>query len=1609
MKTKLINLLVAGIVFLICNAARSQSFPNIDYIEKYFPGNAKTCEKIEFIFHLDRLVAGNYSPFPPPNNYMDPHNPDEVNMFMRFTNGSKTIDVNAFYDELVTEDPNYNNCQWQTLPVPATQANFFPNAQYIKYLPSAVETNPNSPFFGKNKGQRWIVRHAFRLNETGLWSVELHIRDRYSPGTNTFFIHHLNPIIIEADPISKGFVVKPQATNSYLGTENGDLLFLMGMNENWSISDKDYLCRMKEVIKTSSKDNVNFFHVWLSSTNNDWGFTPGINGSTFCKSCDDNNLDGNDEEFHSSVFNSKNAYKIDQYIDFAEQYNTYIQLCLFINEGSDKLNDNGTPNPQKAYFSYRNPYYIDNPDHIPTNSWRTVNSLNYFRFPNTGEPGIKFTDPPTGNPEGSFAFFDATSGLKNRIKIVLRYCAARWGYARNLVAWELGSEINHRDTFVMVYNPTDLKSGTPNPRSVKYTIRKNDYSTLITTWHMAAKASLLAMDANKHLITTNFTLGDGPFSQSFVKPTFANLSYSTAHLYYNDPRVPYSYEIDNSTNNWFFKDAQGNRMANGTTSNNAPQMLFDKYAQQEFSLFETTRAFINELNQPFQVQEWGPAYRDPNNQLSAMMPGLYNASYAEDDPHGIQLHNVIFSNAFSGAMGTPLPYDLPFESIQPKNQYYHYRGLGNFFKQFNNSNNLGQISQAFFERNNVNTVPQIWDGGSHEYDSNIEGLRYAYMFSSNGSILGWCQDKKMAFSHLFWHNKKYLQSLDRSDLVSDPNISRSFSIKTGETLPFFYTVDWFDTREGQIINSLRKTIQSTMDLNGNHVLNLALPDILFNSTFGDGMFIVKKALGGSFDYSINAEKPVSISTALSSHYTEDLNIKLNCSDNVYAIEIIVNQVDANGNNPQSILSKQLMLNTVGGPQGEFELNTIIRNNTTKPYLPIVNNGPTFYSVKIKNRDPEVIQLTNGVVPGEKTYFVKIEGCNASSQLSVNGFTGSNLSNPILVNFAEPIMVDGRGSVGENGFRIIINEINSSGTLLGNEYNKLFSTMKCKTVFNANDIVEELHHANEKFLPGDGPGNSRLWRIDFVTFNSYSPATGCSSWENATEYVRVNCETTTDLQVPGNTLTNGFYEYDYAEPVMLDATQTTGERGYRIIVQECDANKNLFGPEIINIPVSGEINEVININDKINNISGGSVPFLEPDINGARYYKIKIAAYNSWDGGCDIWDEQFVFVKIKSCHLQNEFALNNYTSYNSASTPYQFEFNESIMLNTDNSKSETNYEIKLSGIVDGSSVSYSLTKHEKLPDQSLPLSAYMKQMTAYTTQYGTSLPLPNVVWKLDLILSNDVGDDKGCDHNITKTLYFKTVVNLNGGFNIDNDNITYPCSTGVANTYVTFCDNEEVILKNQVVDESVDSYEIIVSEVEWQNSSFIDFNRPHPISHWENNWTKSYSKVFKGKFDHSINLSDFIYEFSGSDFDKNVAANKYYKVTLKQYSWGVSSYHFLVFKFKECLSPNPLDSMQNNADNNKDQQNLNTSIAPISLNLRVLPNPSGGKFRIAGTETGRLLNFDRVRIINCMGQEVISIMNAGSDKVFDLENLSQGIYFIEIEMDHKKKSLKWIKQ
>lgn len=74
-------------------------------------------------------------------------------------------------------------------------------------------------------------------------------------------------------------------------------------------------------------------------------------------------------------------------------------------------------------------------------------------------------------------FTDPTA--KNLVKNRLRYCLARWGYARSLMAWELFNEVNWTDNFTQHQNE-------------------------IADWHLEMAAFLKANDPYQHVVTTSY-------------------------------------------------------------------------------------------------------------------------------------------------------------------------------------------------------------------------------------------------------------------------------------------------------------------------------------------------------------------------------------------------------------------------------------------------------------------------------------------------------------------------------------------------------------------------------------------------------------------------------------------------------------------------------------------------------------------------------------------------------------------------------------------------------------------------------------------------------------------------------------------------------------------------------------------------------------------------------------------------------------------------------------------------------------------------------------------------------------------------------------------------
>ncbi|MDD5645056.1 MAG: sugar-binding protein [bacterium] len=157
-------------------------------------------------------------------------------------------------------------------------------------------------------------------------------------------------------------------------------------------------------------------------------------------------------------YNLKRASSLDKIIDYAREKDIYIQLVLNNHGQFSKITD---------------PEWDKNP----------------YNAANGGpclEPGDFFSDE---NPQNIF---------KNR----LRYIIARWGYSKNLMAWELFNEVSYITGF-------DIETD--------------------TQWHKEISSFIKQKDAHNHLITTSY--GSRVNIDTFK---LENIDFSQVHTYTNN-------------------------------------------------------------------------------------------------------------------------------------------------------------------------------------------------------------------------------------------------------------------------------------------------------------------------------------------------------------------------------------------------------------------------------------------------------------------------------------------------------------------------------------------------------------------------------------------------------------------------------------------------------------------------------------------------------------------------------------------------------------------------------------------------------------------------------------------------------------------------------------------------------------------------------------------------------------------------------------------------------------------------------------------------------------------------------------------------------------------
>ncbi|MBP6872635.1 MAG: DUF5060 domain-containing protein [Bacteroidales bacterium] len=181
---------------------------------------------------------------------------------------------------------------------------------------------------------------------------------------------------------------------------------------------------------------------------------------------------------------------------------------------------------------------------------------------------------------------------KNRI----RYILARWGYSKNIFAWEFFNEIDLMDGY-------------------------NEHKADVRNWTDEMAVFTRQNDVNKHLISTSFCCDRC------------------------DPETWDLESIDYTQNHYY-----------------------DTLPDNESVLNQRISAYIDQFQKPVKIGEYG-IYGD-------MQENLYK------DPEGINIHNVIWSNAFSGAFGTAMPWSWDYY-IHPQHLYRYFKPLNEFISPIN--------------------------------------------------------------------------------------------------------------------------------------------------------------------------------------------------------------------------------------------------------------------------------------------------------------------------------------------------------------------------------------------------------------------------------------------------------------------------------------------------------------------------------------------------------------------------------------------------------------------------------------------------------------------------------------------------------------------------------------------------------------------------------------------------------------------------------------------------------------------------------------------------------------------------------------------------------------
>lgn len=596
--------------------------------------------------------------------------------------------------------------------------------EYKGYEKSQAEARSNG----------WRVR--FTPDQQGSWRFTLHATDKRgsvsldSYGGTTFgfsckgvqnatgFIATTNTRYLKRDVVVNG----KRQSHSF---------FPVGPNVAW------YTCKAYYNFATpkgiyeyeqridSLAGRANYMRIWLNRQQ-----YLSLYGSEFTQTDD-----GKTPMYFDNTLNQKDAAEFDYIVEYAAKKGIAVMPCIF------------TFGDFKA-----DPKHDGELDKNPAD-WR--------RNPYNTVLGLK-------TPTDFFTDKEAQRIARN----LVRYVVARWGYATNIVAWELWNEISNmdldKDTFVQ-------------------------YSNAVTRWHNDMAQLIHSNDPFHHPVTTSIGYDDKDYLFNHI---FSNMDIVQDHYY-----------------------------ANVQKAKSGEQISHHLY----LSSLEVRKIYPDK---PLFIGEFG--FGSSNAQR-----------YFEKDPHGVDLHNTLWSTLFSGMIG-PASF-WQWSALEKCGIHKVFRPVLTFSKS------MPIPSPTFHPRTtgeNSKTAKHVVVFPS--------GLETYYMINATEDTLyGWSQDTAFTYQSLRRLTDKVGSNghfkddgvVDAKGYVYTLNANkrpRPSSRNNNITLPIVkkpagtrYVVRWYDTETGFEMESERTFAAVGKD----NKLSFDFPSSIrekrrINNTFGDAVFVI---------------------------------------------------------------------------------------------------------------------------------------------------------------------------------------------------------------------------------------------------------------------------------------------------------------------------------------------------------------------------------------------------------------------------------------------------------------------------------------------------------------------------------------------------------------------------------------------------------------------------------------------------------------------------------------------------------------------------------------------------------------------------------------------------